>query len=95
MTQVARGGDVLPELVRMLVEVVGEDALGGVKVTRDTTLNDELALEGIEFVELSQRLRQAYGERVDLTAFLAGLELEQLMGLTVGDVARHIESRLP
>jgi acyl carrier protein len=94
MTEVAQGEDVLSELARMLVDVVGEDSLAGVEVTRDTTLNDDLALEGIEFVALAQRIRQTYGERVELTGFLAGLDLEQLTTLTVGDVASHIESRL-
>ncbi|MGI8333088.1 acyl carrier protein [Actinomadura scrupuli] len=94
MTQVQQGEDVLSELVRILVDVVGEDSLAGVEVTRDTALDDDLALEGIEFVELSQRLRQVYGERVELTAFLAELDFEQLTRLTVGDLARHVESRL-
>jgi acyl carrier protein len=94
MTQVQQGEDVLAELVRMLVDVVGEDSLAGAEVTRGMTLNDDLALEGIEFVELSQRLRQAYGERVELTAILADLDLERFTRLTVGDLVRHIESRL-
>jgi acyl carrier protein len=93
MTQVTRGG-VLPEVARMVADVVGEELPAGLEVTGETALHGELALEGIEVAALSERLRQSYGERVDLTAFLAGLDFERVLALTVGDLAAHVESRL-
>ncbi|GAA2585224.1 acyl carrier protein [Actinomadura fulvescens] len=88
------GTDVLAEVVRMLVDVVGEDFLLELEVGPDTTFNEDLALESIEFVVLAERLRRHYGERVDLPAFIAGMDLDQIMRMTVGDLVRHIESRL-
>lgn len=85
-------GDVMGEVVRMLTEVVGEDFLLDVEVGPDTTFSGELALESIEFVALVDRLRGHYGDRVDFPRFIAGLGLDEIMGLTVGDVVRHIES---
>jgi acyl carrier protein len=90
----APGEDVLSELVRILAEVVGEDFLRDLEVTRDTTLNEDLALESIEFVALSERLRQRYGERVDVAALIAGMDLEQFAVMTVGDLVRHVQSEL-
>jgi acyl carrier protein len=86
--------DVLSEVVRMVTDVVGADFLPDLEVTRDTTLNDDLALESVEFVALSERLRHGYGERVDVAAFIAGMDLERFTELTVGDLVAHIESRL-
>ncbi|MCW2914364.1 MAG: hypothetical protein JWN52_2432 [Actinomycetia bacterium] len=94
MTQMARSEDVLSEVVRTLIDVVGEDFLLDFEVTRDTTLNDDLALESIEFVALSEKLQRSYGERVDFPDFIAGMDLEQIMTMTVGDLVSHIESRL-
>ncbi len=86
--------EVLDEVVRMLVEVVGEDFLLDVEVGPETTFNDDLALESIEFVALAERLQQRYGDRVDFAGFLAGMDLDQVMTMTVGDLVTHIEARL-
>lgn len=85
--------DVLSEVVQMLTEVVGEDFLLDVEVGPETTFSDDLALESIEFVALVDRLRAHYGDRVDFPAFIAGLDLDQIMNLTVGDVVDHITAR--
>jgi acyl carrier protein len=39
---------------------------------------------------LAGLLRDAFGDRVDLAAFLAGLDFEQLVALTVADLAAHV-----
>ncbi|TDD74597.1 acyl carrier protein [Actinomadura darangshiensis] len=85
--------DVMSEVVQMLTEVVGEDFLLDVEVGPETSFSDDLALESIEFVALVDRLRAHYGDRVDFPAFIAGLDLDQIMNLTVGDVVEHITAR--
>ncbi|MBT2211108.1 hypothetical protein [Actinomadura sp. NEAU-AAG7] len=83
--------DVLDEVVRMLTEVVGEDFLLDVEVGPDTTFGDELALESIEFVALVELLRERY-TGVDFPAFIAALDIDRIVALTVGDVVAHIEA---
>ncbi len=89
-----RADGVLAEVVRALVEVVGDDFLLEVEVGPETTLNGTLALESIEFVALAERLRMRYGAAVDPVALVAGMDLDQIIGMTVGDLVEHIESRL-
>ncbi|MBO2453846.1 acyl carrier protein [Actinomadura barringtoniae] len=84
---------VLGEVVAMLVDVVGEDFLLDVEVGPATTFNDDLALESIEFVALAEKLQRRYGGRVDFAAFIAGMDLDEIMRMTVGDLVAHIESR--
>src|SRR3989442_12662212 len=83
-------GTVLAELTGMLVEVIGEDFLMDVEVSSETTFNEDLALESIEFVALAEKLQERYGEQVDFPAFLAGLDIEEIMALTVGRLVDHI-----
>jgi acyl carrier protein len=85
--------DVLDEVVRMIEEVVGEDVLLGIEVTPDTTFSDDLGLESIEFVALADRLRERYGDRVDLVAFLGDMDIDEIMAMTVGQLVDHIESQ--
>jgi acyl carrier protein len=75
--------DVLDEVVRMIEEVVGEDVLLGMEVTPQTTFSDDLGLESIEFVALAERLRERYGDRVDLVAFLGDMDIDEIMASSI------------
>ena len=83
-------GTVLAELTGMLVEVIGEDFLMDVEVSSETTFNEDLALESIEFVALAEKLQERYGEQVDFPAFLAGLDIEEIMALTDGQLVDYV-----
>jgi acyl carrier protein len=86
--------DVLAEVTEMLGEVIGHDLLPVLQIGRDTTFTGDLALESIEFVAVADRVRQRYGDRVDLPAFFAEMDLDRLTALTVGDLVGHVEERL-
>jgi acyl carrier protein len=77
-----------------LAEVMGDDVLLAVDITPDTRFDDDLALESIEFVALGEILRERYGERVDFPGFIAGMELDEIMSLTVGRLLAYISDRL-
>ena len=87
-------GTIVAELKQILVEVIGEDFLLEVEVTRATTFSHDLELESIEFVAVAEKLQQRYGGRVDLTGFLAGLSIDQILDLTVGALAAHVAGSL-
>jgi acyl carrier protein len=72
------------------VAVIGDEFLVDIEITPDTTFSRDIELESIEFVALAERLRQRYGGRVDFTSFLAGLSIDEILGLTVGALAAHI-----
>jgi acyl carrier protein len=81
---------ILDEVVGILVEVIGEDFLLDVEVTADTSFNDDLAVESIEFVALAEKLRERYGEKVDFVAFVGEMDLEEIVAMTVGRLVTHI-----
>ncbi|MFC4072486.1 acyl carrier protein [Actinoplanes subglobosus] len=84
----------LDDLKQGLVEVMGDDVLLAVDITPDTRFDDDLALESIEFVALGEYLRERYGDRVDFAGFIAGMELDEIMSLTVGRLLAYISDRL-
>lgn len=85
-------GDVFDEIVRILTDVVGEDFLLDTEITPDMTFSDDLAIESIEFVALAEKLRERYGEQVNLVSFIGTMEIDDIVAMTVGDVARYVES---
>jgi acyl carrier protein len=85
---------VLDEIVGILAEVLGEDFLLDSEITPDTSFSDDLALESIEFVALSEKLQEHYGERVNLVAFISDMDIDAMMAITVGQLVGYIEAQL-
>ncbi|WP_219924532.1 hypothetical protein [Nocardioides campestrisoli] len=81
---------VLADLERLLTEVVGDDLLLDGPLTPETSFDADLQLESIEFVALADRLLATYGERVDFVGWMAGMELDEVIGLTVGQVVDFV-----
>lgn len=83
-------GGVLPELIGMLRDATGEDERWAAAVTAASRLEGDLGLDSLELTALGARLRQAYGDEADLPGYVAELEIDQLIGLTVGDLAAYV-----
>ena len=82
---------VLGDLTRMLGEVIGEDEMELLgQPTMETSFNEDLELESIEMVALAELLMEHYGERVDFVAWIADMELEQIIEMRVGQLVEFI-----
>jgi acyl carrier protein len=80
----------LAEVAELLRRVTGEDARWLAGIVATSRLDGELRLDSIELTALGQALRERYGDRVDLAGFVADLDLDQIIALTVGDVAAYV-----
>lgn len=78
----------------MLTEIIGAEYALSLDIGMDTSFDAELELESLEFVKLATMLNERYGDRIDFVVFLAGKELEEIIGLTVGEVVAYIASCL-
>ena len=75
-------------------DVVGEEWIREVPITRDTAFNKDLELESLEFVALAERLQQEYGDRVDFVGWLSSQDLDQIVEMKVGDLVDFIDRSL-
>jgi acyl carrier protein len=85
---------VLATVTRLIIDVVGEDYLLDLEIDMDTSFNDDLEIESIEFVALAEQLTEAYGARVDFAGWLADMELDEIIGISVGELVDHIVGSL-
>jgi acyl carrier protein len=76
----------LREVAAMLQEVTGEDPAWAAGITVTSRLEDDLQLDSLELTTLDAALRRRFGADVDLSGYLATLDLDQLIALTVGDL---------
>lgn len=84
---------VVGEVIALVRQVIGDDPRWADRVTPAARLDQDLRLDSLEAAALAGLLRDAYGDRVDLAAFMAGLDFGALVALTVGDVAGYVRDR--
>jgi hypothetical protein len=81
---------VRPELLALLAEAAGAPPDWAERITPGSRLDADLLLDECELAHLATLLRQRFGERADLAGLRAGLGLDALEALTVGDLERDL-----
>lgn len=76
--------DTLLELLRELT--------GTREITDATQLEQDLELESVDLVWLSERLTDRLGVPVDLPSFMTTLDIDAMIALTVGDLLAHLST---
>ena len=87
-----------PEILTLvqaaLVDIAGDEILISGPLTLETSFNADLELESIEFVALAEKLQARFGNKVDFVGWISGKELDQIIGLTVGELVEFISTCL-
>ncbi|MGW7236299.1 acyl carrier protein [Streptomyces sp. NPDC054804] len=81
---------VLADLTRMLRTLLEEYGDDDAEIGMGTTFNRDLELESIDLVTLAGLLEERYGKRVNFAEFLAGMEFDEIIGLTVGRLVEYV-----
>jgi acyl carrier protein len=84
--------EVLEQVAHLIREVVGEAWIEEKDIGMGTSFGKDLELESIEFVALGERLQGQFGKQVDFVGWLSGKELDEILGLKVGDLVEFIAS---
>jgi len=87
-------GAIVETIARLVHEVIGEDIDFDLDISADSSFSEDIELESIEFVALAEHLQETYGERIDLIAWLGDLDLDEIIDLTVGELAEFIDACL-
>ncbi|WP_062642924.1 acyl carrier protein [Streptomyces maremycinicus] len=86
---------VLADLTGMLTRLLRDEyGLDDVEIGMATTFNRDLELESIDLVTLAGLLQERYGERVNFAEFLADMEFDEIIGLTVGRLVEYVVTSL-
>ncbi|MDG4771490.1 acyl carrier protein [Solwaraspora sp. WMMD792] len=64
------------------------------EITMDTSFRDDLEMESIDVISLAGRLQARYGDSVNFAQFVAGLDVDSLRALRVGELVEHIATAL-
>lgn len=81
------------QIAALLREITAEGEQWLAALGPHTRLDADLLLESVELAELGDALARRYGGQVDLVGHVATLELDQIIALTIADVAAYVASR--
>ncbi|MGI5134180.1 MULTISPECIES: acyl carrier protein [unclassified Streptomyces] len=86
---------VLTDITGMLARLLEDEyALDDVQIGMHTTFNRDLELESIDLVTLAGLLEERYGQQVNFAEFLAGMEFDEIIELTVGRLVEYVVTSL-
>ena len=85
---------VLADIDAMLRGILDEYGIDDAEIGLDTRFHEDLELESIDLVTLAGKLEERYGNRVNFAEFIADLELEEIIALTVGRLVEYAAAAL-
>ena len=80
----------ITEMLRAILFDYGTD----VEITMETSFHEDLDMESIDLVALAGRLQARYGNNVNFAQFIAGLDLESIIELRVGQLVEFVARSL-
>jgi acyl carrier protein len=86
--------DVLEAVRTILADVIGEEYVSEIEIERETSFYADLQIESIEFVALAEQLQARYGDRVDFPAWMATMDVDEIIAMTVGRLVDYILAAL-
>ena len=85
--------ELVARIAALLRDVAGEDEQWLAGIGPHTRLDGDLLLESMELAELGDALAGQYGEHVDLVGYVAALTIDEIIALTVADVAAYVAAQ--
>jgi acyl carrier protein len=84
---------ILAEVAEMLHAIRDHAGVDG-EITMSTRFEADLEMESIDVVSLAGRLQVRYGDTVNFAQFIAGLDLDSVRHLSVGQLVDYIADAL-
>jgi acyl carrier protein len=73
-----------------IIDVVGRWYYEECQAGLDSTFAEDIELESMEVMEIAERLIETYEGKVDFITWFSGMDFEELIVLTIGDVVDFV-----
>lgn len=93
--EVTAGEVTAADMAAAIAAATGDESLRSASIRSATRLEGDLFLDSLDLVALGAVLRDTYGTGVDLVGYVSGLDIDEIIELSVGDVTDYVNrSRL-
>ena len=80
----------LADLRTMIADVIGDEYVSETDINLDTAFYADLEIESIEFIALGEALQARYGDHINFPAWIATMEVDDIIAMRVGQLVDHI-----
>ncbi len=77
-----------------IIDVIGEEFIEASEIQLNSSFTRDLDMDSIEMVAFSEKVKNYFGDEIDFTAWLSGLDLDQIIELNLSEIVNFIESCL-
>ena len=85
---------IIRDISAVIRRAVAEDWIQEFEIGANTSFNDDLDLESVEFVTIAAGLQQHFGAQIDLIGWLSTKSFDDLIDLRVGNIAEFVSNSL-
>ncbi len=78
-------------LKQFITEVIGEEFVEEMDIETTSSFTRDLEMDSIEIVAFSEKVKAHFGEHIDFTGWLSGMDLDQLIHLNLNDIINYIQ----
>lgn len=71
-------------------EVIGEEFASEMDISPSSSFTRDLEMDSIEIVAFSERVKKHFGQQINFTGWLSGMDIDQLISLNIGDIITFI-----
>jgi acyl carrier protein len=82
---------VVAQIEQIVTEIIGEDAAEFLNFTDKSRFILDLEMDSIQLIHLIECVNNVYGAQVNFVEWLSVKSVEEILALTVGDVADFVE----
>lgn len=81
-------------VVGTIIDVVGQEFYEESEIGLDSTFAEDIELESTELLEIAERLIETYEGKVDFVEWLADMDLEDIIDISLRDFVEFIVTSL-
>lgn len=86
--------EVFAQLKQFIAEIIGEDVVEQIDIKENSIFTKDLEMDSIEIVSFAEKVKGKYGQQVDFIPWLSGMDLQQLLNLSINQVVEYIVNEL-
>lgn len=85
---------IFEQLKQFISEVIGADVAEELNITKESIFTKDLEMDSIEIVAFAEKVKNYYGKNIDFTGWLSGLDLDELINLSLATIVIFISNAL-
>jgi acyl carrier protein len=90
----SRYEEILAVVVEQIRQSIGEDWIQPIAIDSTSRFTDDLEIESIEFMKITDALQARFSNELDFVGWLSSKTIHELIGLSVGDLTDFIVGSL-